>query len=120
MQLSLLFLASLAAAAPLPVNWGKAALIAGGVGLAGVGTYEVAAHISKKRKEKKLQKEMEEQMMLEAMASADAGNNGTETGAAASGMLPSNDETKTEKHPFVSLKQTPPFGDKNPMANTAA
>ena len=127
MQLTLLFCASLIAAAPLPpIGWGKAALIAGGVGATALGTYEIAHHIAKKNEEKKA-KEMEDKMMLEALISSmnpsSTGASESSTGAssatasseASTAAKVSTDSTK-EVHPFISLKETPPFPDKNPMA----
>ncbi len=140
MQLTLLFCASLIAAAPIPkIGWGKAALIAGGVGATALGTYAISHHISKKNEEKKM-KEMEDKMMLEALISSmnpsSTGASESSTGASSAAVSseastgassttassePSaaakdlTDSTK-EVHPFISLKETPPFPDKNPMA----
>ena len=132
MQLTLLFCASLIAAAPLPpIGWGKAALIAGGVGATALGTYEIAHHIAKKNEEKKA-KEMEDKMMLEALissmnpsstgasesstgASSATASSATASSEASTAAKASTDSTK-EVHPFISLKETPPFPDKNPMA----
>jgi hypothetical protein len=127
MQLTLLFCASLIAAAPLPpIGWKKAALITGGVGATALGTYEIAHYITKKNEEKKA-KEMEDKMMLEALISsmnpsstgASESSTGASSATASSEASPaakaSTDSTK-EVHPFISLKETPPFPDKNPMA----
>lgn len=111
---TLLTLLTLTAAAPVPEpGWQKNALIAGGVGVAALGTYEIVHHVSKHRKEKKL-KEAQDKMMKDALAAsttaptAPAADSTTQADVVASINGPEN---------FKSLKETPPFPqDKNPMA----
>ena len=121
MQLSLLLLASLYTAAPVPIpklgNVAKAAIGVGALAAVSAGGIGIARHVNKKKQEKKLQDEM----LLEALMSSsskpsDSASSATDAATELKDAATEVNHTAHEDHPFVSLKETPPFLDKNPMA----
>ena len=129
MKLSVLLFASLYAAAPLPQpKWGraaKAAVAVGGLAAVTAGGVGIAVHVNKAKQAKKLQDEM----LLEALMSPSSNPSSNSASSPTAGATEVKDagtefkdaatefkDAATEVHPFVSLKETPPFPDKNPMA----